>query len=76
MLQNLIVLGFDFLIIIGVAIATIILFSLIYFIGIFYYKYLLKEARKNKYSKNTINKIKENAQYWVKLPFKVIKCFN
>lgn len=75
MLENLIVLGFDFLIIIGVAIATIILFSLIYFIGILYFKYLLKEARKNKYSKNTINKIKNNAQYWVELPFKLIKCF-
>lgn len=75
MLENLIVLGFDFLIIIGVAITTIILFSLIYFIGILYFKYLLKEARKNNYSKNTINKIKNNAQYWVELPFKVIKCF-
>ena len=75
MLQNLIVLGFDLLLLIGVAIATIVILSLIYFIGVLYYKYLLKEARKNKYSKNTINKIKNNAQYWVKLPFKVIKDF-
>lgn len=75
MLENLIVLGFDLLLLIGVAIATIILFSLIYFIGILYFKYLLKEAKKNNYSKKTINKIKNNAQYWVKLPFKVIKCF-
>lgn len=75
MLDKLFILSFDLLIIVVVAIATIILFSLIYFLGIFYYKYLLKEARKNKYSKNTINKIKENAQYWVKLPFKVIKSF-
>lgn len=75
MLQNLIVLGFDLLLLIGVAIATIVILSLIYFIGVLYYKYLLKEARKNKYSKNTINKIKNNAQYWVELPFKVINCF-
>lgn len=75
MLENLIVLGFDLLLLIGVAIATVFILTLIYFIGIFYYKHLLKEARKNKYSKNTINKIKNNAQYWVELPFKAIKCF-
>ena len=75
MLENLIVLGFDLLICIVVAIATIIILSLIYFIGIFYNKYLLKEERKNNYSKKTINKIKNNAQYWVELPFKLIKCF-
>lgn len=75
MLENLIVLGFDLLICIVVAIATVFILTLIYFIGIFYYKYLLKEARKNRYSKKTINKIKNNAQYWVELPFKVIKCF-
>lgn len=75
MLEKLFILGFDLLICIIVAIATIVILSLIYFIGVLYYKYLLKEARKNKYSKNTINKIKENAQYWVELPFKVIKCF-
>ena len=75
MLENLIVLGFDLLIIVVVAIATILILTLIYFIGILYFKYLLKEARKNKYSKNTINKIKENAQYWVELPLKIIKCF-
>lgn len=75
MLEKLFILGFDLLICIIVAIATIVILSLIYFIGIFYYKYLLKEARKNKYSKNTINKIKNNAQYWVELPFKVIKSF-
>lgn len=75
MLEKLFVLSFNLLIIIGVVIATILILSLIYFIGVLYYKYLLKEARKNKYSKNTINKIKDNAQYWVELPFKVIKCF-
>ena len=75
MLENLIVLGFDLLLLIGVAIATILILTSIYFIGVLYYKYLLKEARKNKYSKNTINKIKNNAQYWAELPFKLIKCF-
>lgn len=75
MLDKLFILGFDLLIIVVVAIATIILLTLIYFIGILYFKYLLKEARKNKYSKKTINKIKNNAQYWVELPFKLIKCF-
>ena len=75
MLENLLVLSFNLLICIGVAIATVFILTLIYFIGILYFKYLLKEARKNKYSKNTINKIKENAQYWVELPFKIIKFF-